>query len=478
MPLELQTAPNPTTAAKVAGRSVSLGATARSSADWFKILAEIRERAFFAANVGDAKILSGMKARIQDAIEQTRASGAVMDRGRFVKEMKAYLEKEGYALGGTSITDITSNRRLSLIYDMATEEAKEFARYKNDQNPVRLNMYPAWEFVRKERRRKERQNWPQRWRAAGGSVYEGRMIALKTSDVWAALSVFGRPWAPFDFNSGMGCRDVPRAEAVRLGLIKATDRLQPKSADFNAGAKLPSDKIDGDILRTGQAQGLLGAADSGAVEPRPNPFPVSDALNIQISRDTALRAEIEEAIAAINAVHGDGTLPRIPIIYNGRIGVLGQYRYYKFSGESFDIQMRNAQGNGLTFAHEVGHFLDHKGLSPKGTFASRSGEIEEIMAVIRESDAYKNVHKNWTAAKVARDKDLAKYNKYLLDESECFARSYAQFIAVESKNKNLLQELDRIRGIDKYSTQWSDTDFEPIRAVIKKVFKQKGWMKL
>ena len=49
------------------------------------------------------------------------------------------------------------------------------------------------------------------------------MIALKTDPIWTKISRFGHPWPPFDFNSGMGVRDVSRADAIRLGVIQAAD---------------------------------------------------------------------------------------------------------------------------------------------------------------------------------------------------------------------------------------------------------------
>jgi hypothetical protein len=62
------------------------------------------------------------------------------------------------------------------------------------------------------------------------------MVALKTDPVWVALSRFGVPWPPFDFGSGMILRNVARAEALSLGLLKEDDVLEadPDPA-FNAG---------------------------------------------------------------------------------------------------------------------------------------------------------------------------------------------------------------------------------------------------
>jgi hypothetical protein len=38
---------------------------------------------------------------------------------------------------------------------------------------------------------------------AGGQIFGGRMIALKSDPIWTAISAFGTPYPPFDYNSGM-----------------------------------------------------------------------------------------------------------------------------------------------------------------------------------------------------------------------------------------------------------------------------------
>jgi len=58
-----------------------------------------------------------------------------------------------------------------------------------------------------------------RWVEAGGQLYDGRMIALKDSSVWTKISRFGKPYSPFDFDSGMATKGVTRAEAKKFELI-------------------------------------------------------------------------------------------------------------------------------------------------------------------------------------------------------------------------------------------------------------------
>ncbi len=60
-----------------------------------------------------------------------------------------------------------------------------------------------------------------------------RMIALKTSPVWAALSAFGNPYPPFDFGSGMGLDDVEASVCRELGLGDAAKEQKPTDVVFN-----------------------------------------------------------------------------------------------------------------------------------------------------------------------------------------------------------------------------------------------------
>lgn len=192
-----------------------------SSADWEKIAPAIREKCFFSARVNNAEVLGKMRELIGEAVDSAKRDPqkATMSRDKFISEMKDYLRGKGYAVGGSALTDITSRRRLGLIYQMNVEEAREYGRYVRGQDSDLLNAYPAWEFLRIEERRVPRSNWRERWLAAGGKIYGGRMVALKSDAVWVNLSRFGRPYPPFDFGSGMGVEDVDRTEAINLGLL-------------------------------------------------------------------------------------------------------------------------------------------------------------------------------------------------------------------------------------------------------------------
>jgi hypothetical protein len=102
------------------------------------------------------------------------------------------------------------------------------------QKKTILNAFPAQELVRVAYRIQPR-DWETRWGDAGGEFHEGRMVALKTDDIWTRISRFGTPWPPFDFNSGMGLKEIDREEAIRLELMTDEEDLEPIDQEFNDG---------------------------------------------------------------------------------------------------------------------------------------------------------------------------------------------------------------------------------------------------
>ena len=223
----------------------------RTSAEWERVAPALREKCFFSARVNDAEVLGKMRELLGEAIDSSKrdSSKALVSQDKFISEMKDFLRSRGYTMGGSKLSDITSRRRLGLIYDMNIQEAREYARYVRGQDADALDMYPAQEFLRVESRRVPRTDWPARWRAAGGKIRGGRMVALKSDLVWTNLSRFGRPYPPFDYGSGMGVEDVDREEAIELGLLPA-DEPSDEIPDFDIvlEAEVSLDRIPEDML--------------------------------------------------------------------------------------------------------------------------------------------------------------------------------------------------------------------------------------
>lgn len=258
--LSVSLASDPKAVSRFEGRRVA--PSTRTSAEWERVAPALREKCFFSARVNDAEVLGKMRELIGKAVDSSKRNPneALVSQDKFISEMKSFLASRGYTMGGSKLTDITSRRRLGLIYDMNVQEAREYARYVRGQDADALDMYPAQEFVRVESRRVPRTDWPMRWRAAGGKIRGGRMVALKSDPVWTNLSRFGRPYPPFDYGSGMGVEDVDREEAIELGLLPA-DEPADEIPDFDIALeaevsldRIPEDMVDSIIKETPNAR--------------------------------------------------------------------------------------------------------------------------------------------------------------------------------------------------------------------------------
>ena len=191
--------------------------------------AAMRERSLMLARVSNAEFGN----RVLDLsiqVAQGRESNNVARR-----KLKDLLAQQGYKAEpgeeGT-IKDLKSNQRLNLILRMQSGLCFGYAQWRQAQSASVLEMFPAAELYRAYER-KEPRDWPTRWAAHGGEFYDGgRMVAARNAHIWTAISAFGLPYAPFDFNSGMDTRLIGRAEAVELGVIAPQQVIPPQKRDF------------------------------------------------------------------------------------------------------------------------------------------------------------------------------------------------------------------------------------------------------
>lgn len=218
------------------------------SAEWAQVPLALREQALFSATVENVRILSAVREKTLQGLAQARVEGTGMDRSRFVADMRQML---GAAPGDSGqLTDLSSVRRLELIWDFQTASAHAQAAHQANLDPDVQDAFPAQRLIRVESRRMPR-DWYERWGVAGAAVgWAGAsqrvLVALVTSPIWAKLSRFGRPWPPYDFGSGMGLEAVDRAEAEALGLLpkgeapaarlqRLSDAAAAQQQDWNAG---------------------------------------------------------------------------------------------------------------------------------------------------------------------------------------------------------------------------------------------------
>jgi hypothetical protein len=235
--------------------------TVLSSAELAEVDSAILDKALFSARNYYDEVLEEFKRSLtsmtQPSSNAERGTGNAeqINRAEARTRIKELYDKIGYSPEeGTegTLTDHSSDARIELVLKMNEWDAAGYGQFVRNQEPVLLVSHPAMELVRFEDR-KEKRRWLERWRSAGGRVYagkpaglplseesvqeQGRLIARKDDQVWVNISRFGRPWPPFDFNSGVGVRPVRRKEAIELGVLADGQYVQPMPFRFSTEGK-------------------------------------------------------------------------------------------------------------------------------------------------------------------------------------------------------------------------------------------------
>lgn len=220
---------------------------------------------------------------------------------------------------------------------------------------------------------------------------------------------------------------------------------------------------------------------------RPCGRPVRESLETPQDR---FGKRLRAAIRAIDSVHGDGSLPRIPVIETKHRTDMGVYNKHRGTGQpvAIEISRRKNDNVELTFVHEVGHFLEGTAI-PGVHFGVRQWELDENVrgwrqAVIetypyqelrriREEGFLRVKHSDGREDRISVQPD---YAAYLGKFEELWGRSYAQYIAVRSRDETLLKQVEARRSkTGPYPLQWSDREFGPIAEEFDSLFKAIGW---
>ena len=219
----------------------NLVASGISSAKWSEVNAALRDRAFFSSRVESLKFLQTCRSLIANMLENKPSDEkSITSRAKVVSEIMQAARAAGISYGTNSVTDPGSMQRANLIIDTNAAMAAGYASAIQSNTFGARLAFPAQELVRIEPRKIPR-NWPLRWRNKGGKLYNNRMIALKDDPIWSKISAFDNPYPPFDFNSGMGVRDVSYDEALSLGVIKDDYKPSEKSPLKSFNEKLEAD---------------------------------------------------------------------------------------------------------------------------------------------------------------------------------------------------------------------------------------------
>lgn len=221
-------------------------------------------KALILARAADARVLSAVHERVSELARGIQdAPGNYMDQATFRLEMREILDASDYrpqeGREGT-ISDLTTEGRLDLISRTETDLAAARAQQAVDFDPDTLDAFPAYELVRGRSPDGKPRDWESRWRIAAAAANDdaaidalaehGRMVAAKDSKVWRELGstdhfpdALDTDHPPFAFSSGMDTRNISRAQAVKLGVIKPGQEVKarqerppvetPKAEDVN-----------------------------------------------------------------------------------------------------------------------------------------------------------------------------------------------------------------------------------------------------
>lgn len=189
---------------------------------------------------------------------------------------------------------------------------------------------------------------------------------------------------------------------------------------------------------------------------------------------------------AIRRVHGAGQLPTIPTAMVDSTKINGKFSRtwtgHRWNADGIEIS-RQGRHPELSYAHEIGHFLDYAGVpwldgqkkrdyANDPHFAGWYKTVKSSRAVAALEDL-----RSGTGDGAASPKSI-EYVNYLLKPSELWARAYAQYVATRSGVPLLKEQLERDRGNlqNRYRDRhWSDEDFAPIAEAIDTMFTKLGW---
>lgn len=288
-------------------------AVSKSTRAWDRVDAQVRERAFFMAGVGDARRLAAFK-RVAAAIANGEMSLA--EGRRHVREALAasgYVPEEGEEGG---LHDLRSRRRIDLTLQTNVDMARGWAARRQALEDI---TNPGQELYRMKDARVPR-DWARRWQEAAqavgmeGVAPDGSWRALVTSPIWVKLSRFGYAYPPFDFNSGMRVRPVSADTCRQLGLLEGEwmeEMDRQRNESLNQGMAVDVSDMDAETL--GQLDEALGAVANvrgGVVEMADvngtKPYSAA-ALGAMLRED--LPGEIPNLQRAALELWDDGALP-------------------------------------------------------------------------------------------------------------------------------------------------------------------------
>jgi len=281
---------------------------------------------------------------------------------------------------------------------------------------------------------------------------------------------------------------VPGSLKIKGIPAGANQFVKSHSGQFRNWTNTPYWLKDNFVLKNGEftPRPGLGMLQPGAMVSLRQQVPnVAEAFNYIDSR---VKSQVSHAMHAINMVHGDGKLPRIPIMSFGNKKTAGFYEAVPtVHGKKASRIAISYSGpwKDLTVVHETGHFLDHCGIGSPNDFETLSGSIfKNFITLAHKSKPIQEINKMITQGYMIVDGKRLNLNwalierlMYLLQDQEVWARAYSQYIATKSGDTKLLRQVKKLREKSVLPSLWDTDDFVPLLEEIDKIFKNLGWLR-
>ena len=195
---------------------------------------------------------------------------------------------------------------------------------------------------------------------------------------------------------------------------------------------------------------------------------------------TQVMQAVRDTMRIIQALHRYPDVGDIPVFTYADVQPFG--RYVPADGVMGYIELSLYGPHlHLTFAHEVGHWLDQAFIQYTGyASATASSDLQRVMIAIEESHACQTLQQLMMVSGSTRTEQVARQRaRYWSSSEELWARAYAQYVALRSADARLLAQVRLARQLETHAAaayvQWEDSDFAPIAREIDNAMEYVGW---
>ena len=235
-------------------RKLSLYPSAMTTAEWADIEPAVRNSAFFSATVEDELLLGALKDMVEQGINEGLSEAEFVDNAlQTLENISIDPSKQKEVTFKDSYDTLYDPNRLRLVFRSQNSLAAGYNNFQAEFGDVQMQLYPGWKFVR-QAGAKENQKRPDHVKHEGA-------VRLKTdTEFWLArnrpeIGGFGNPYGPWGFNSWMRTKKVDRATCIKLGLLKADEKVS-----------VPESYKKYDVSQAVQDMGKAGTSDLSAAQ--------------------------------------------------------------------------------------------------------------------------------------------------------------------------------------------------------------------